>query len=98
MTLNPTVDPHATIAVRRVLDEAADRRRRQLAELPPDEGDLVAAAHRDSVERILGEIQAALHRLDAGTYGSCLRCRGTIPRERMRLRPWTAFCVQCATR
>lgn len=84
--------------VEATLRDAASSRRRQLDELPPIEGDLVASAHRDSVERILAEICTAQERLLGGSYGTCHRCGGAIPLERLELRPWSAFCVTCAAR
>ncbi len=78
------------------LEEAAASRERQLAELPTDLGDLVAAAHRDSVVRILGEVRAAQQRLAEGELGRCARCAERIPVARLELRPWTTLCVGCA--
>jgi DnaK suppressor protein len=80
------------------LDEAATSRQRQLDDLPPAQTDPVAAAHRDSVERILLEIRAAQRRLEDGGFGSCRRCGTAIPVERLELRPWTPVCVPCAAR
>lgn len=96
MTLQTTLDTRAITEIRRTLDEAAAARQRQLDSLPPTEGDLVAEAHRASVERILADIRAAQDRLASKTYGVCQRCATTIPVERMQLRPWSAYCVQCA--
>jgi DnaK suppressor protein len=80
------------------LKTAAARRERQLAELPADHSDLVAAAHRESVVRILEEIRAAQARLAAGRFGRCESCGTAIPVERLELRPWTTQCVGCALR
>ncbi len=80
------------------LKAAAERRERQLAELPADHGDLVAAAHRESVVRILEEIRAAQARLTTGRFGRCESCDTAIPVERLELRPWTTLCVGCAPR
>lgn len=44
----------------------------------------------------LAEVDAALARLDAGTYGVCARCGRPVPVERLRARPSTALCVRCA--
>lgn len=98
MTLQTTLDPRDATDMKRLLDEAAARRQRQLDLLPPSEGDLVAEAHRASVERILADIRAAQERLASGRYGVCQRCHSRIPSERMRLRPWSPYCVQCADR
>ncbi|MBP2215583.1 TraR/DksA C4-type zinc finger protein [Arthrobacter sp. CAN_C5] len=39
------------------------------------------------------EIQAALERLDIGTYGRCAVCGDPIAVGRLDARPWTAFCI-----
>ena len=43
-----------------------------------------------------GEVQSALARLTAGTYGVCERCSAEIPVERLEAVPWTRTCVHCA--
>jgi DnaK suppressor protein len=43
------------------------------------------------------EIDEALDRLAAGTYGRCVRCGTDIPTERLELRPFAAACVACST-
>jgi len=48
-------------------------------------------------EQILGEIAAALDRLDNGTFGRCEECQGEImPRARLKELPYTRYCVDCA--
>jgi len=44
----------------------------------------------------LDQIEQAIARLDAGTYGTCARCGGAIPFARLEARPYTAHCVSCA--
>lgn len=39
---------------------------------------------------------AALERLDAGTYGTCLDCETAIPYERLSVMPETDRCVACS--
>ncbi len=47
--------------------------------------------------RLLDEIDAALQRLDAGTFGRCEECGGPVtPRERLKELPFTRYCVSCA--
>jgi RNA polymerase-binding protein DksA len=47
--------------------------------------------------RLLEEINAALERIDKGTFGRCEECRGPIlPRERLKELPYTRYCVACA--
>ncbi|GAB3520184.1 TraR/DksA family transcriptional regulator [Arthrobacter monumenti] len=50
---------------------------------------------RASSER-LTEIDAALKRLDDGSYGYCIACGNPIPPGRLEARPWTLYCVQHA--
>jgi RNA polymerase-binding protein DksA len=44
----------------------------------------------------LAEIDAALHRLDAGSYGICTRCEEAIARERLLALPTATTCARCA--
>ena len=46
----------------------------------------------------LNDIDHALNRLDAGTYGSCEECRAAIPFERLEAIPAARFCVACSGR
>jgi RNA polymerase-binding transcription factor DksA len=41
------------------------------------------------------EIDAALAKLDKGTYGLCERCGKPIPEERLEALPWAALDVGC---
>jgi DnaK suppressor protein len=43
----------------------------------------------------LVEVDAALARLEAGTYGRCERCGGPIPAARLAARPTATTCVRC---
>ncbi len=84
--------------LRPVLEAADALRRSQLADLPPtgSEQHVVQAAHRASVERIHGLVVAALQRLEAGRYGTCVRCRGLLDAARLYRCPWVADCASCA--
>lgn len=44
------------------------------------------------------EIDLALARLEAGSYGVCVRCGNPISRERLDARPASATCIACASR
>jgi DnaK suppressor protein len=46
----------------------------------------------------LEEVDAALQRFDAGTYGSCVSCGQAIPIERLEVVPAATRCVRCQTR
>ena len=41
------------------------------------------------------EIDKALAKIVAGTYGICEKCGEPIPRERLRALPYAALCVRC---
>jgi DnaK suppressor protein len=49
-------------------------------------------------EHRLAEIEAALSRLADESYGTCERCGGAIPPERLLVRPSARTCVPCAGR
>src|SRR6185503_9992245 len=53
----------------------------------------MAEIDRDAAE--LESIDAALERLDAGTYGRCIDCGTTIPRARLAQNPEAARCASC---
>jgi DnaK suppressor protein len=44
----------------------------------------------------LDEIDAALQRLDAGTYGTCEVCGTSIDGKRLEARPTARVCISCA--
>ena len=48
-------------------------------------------------EEHLAQVDAALARLDEGTYGVCAVCGREIPSERLEVRPAATTCVACAT-
>ena len=47
-------------------------------------------------QRHLGEIEAALQRVEDGSYGRCERCGEPIPEARLEARPVARTCVGCA--
>ncbi len=52
---------------------------------------------RDRDRRLIGKIQQALDRLEAGTFGRCTRCGSAISAARLRARPVTDLCIDCKT-
>ena len=52
-------------------------------------------ALRDRNLQHLELVEAALARLDAGTYGDCTSCGRPIAPERLEAIPWAAFCIDC---
>ena len=45
----------------------------------------------------LEEVDAALARVDAGTYGTCETCGTPIAEARLEVRPVARTCITCAT-
>jgi DnaK suppressor protein len=60
--------------------------------------DIAEADREDALREALTarrtELEAALGRLDAGTYGVCVDCGRPIPAERLRARPEVARCIE----
>ena len=52
-----------------------------------------ASALLDQSSSGLAQIEAALDRIAAGTYGSCAVCGERIAEGRLEARPWTPFCI-----
>ena len=52
-------------------------------------------ALRDRAGQHLELVDAALERLDAGTYGACRRCGEPIPADRLEALPWAAYDIDC---
>lgn len=83
---------------RRRLEQERRNRLAQLEALQGDEesaSDEIMGLQQTSIKRTLGEIDAALERLDAGVYGICQRCEKPIPAERMEILPYASRCVAC---
>jgi DnaK suppressor protein len=79
-------------------NEASEARSRN-----PGRGELAAEytdmdrdiALRSVEEQTLEQIDAALVRLDAGTYGICSDCGKPINPERMEALPYATLCIEC---
>jgi RNA polymerase-binding transcription factor DksA len=75
--------------------ECVHQREDALAECAQSVPDPVAQRRSADLLRTIEEIDAALARIEAGTYGSCDRCGAALPEERLELRPFAATCVAC---
>ncbi|WP_328834026.1 TraR/DksA C4-type zinc finger protein [Streptomyces sp. NBC_00252] len=64
-------------------------------EAGPDTGEQLMSAQKDTIRRVLAEVDAAFARVQDGTYGSCRGCSRAIPVERLEILPYTSFCVPC---
>lgn len=58
----------------------------------------LSAALLENEVYIRDEAQAALERLDAGTYGRCEHCGTDIIPERLEAIPYTRYCTPCAAK
>ena len=50
----------------------------------------------ENSEQVLAEINAALQRIEKGTYGTCMRCGKEISPERLEAHPWASLCIDDA--
>jgi YteA family regulatory protein len=49
----------------------------------------------ENSQHVLAEIEAALKRIEEGTYGMCSNCGNQIPEERLEALPWATLCIDC---
>ena len=49
----------------------------------------------ENSEQVLSQIDAALKRIDDGTFGTCSNCGQPIAEERLEARPWATLCIDC---
>jgi len=49
----------------------------------------------ENSEHVLAEIDEALARIEAGTYGTCVTCGKEIPLERLEALPYATQCIDC---
>jgi RNA polymerase-binding transcription factor len=71
----------------------------------PDISDVSANAYSRDVllnlsenqQQKIRDIDAALERIAKGDYGICARCEEEISPQRMNVRPFSRFCIDCKT-
>ena len=54
----------------------------------------MASTLEDNSTHVLNEIDAALARIDEGTFGTCSRCGEPIGSERLEALPWATLCIE----
>jgi DnaK suppressor protein len=84
--------------IRHRLEQHLQERLDLLAELAPralPSVDPVAYQTATSNRMVVGQISAALNRLEAGTYGRCTRCGVQISPARLEVVPYAAACIEC---
>jgi DnaK suppressor protein len=87
-------------SIRQLLEQHLQERLDRNAELAPralPTLDPVAYQAVASNRLVIGQISAALNRLDAGTYGLCTRCGSPIAPARLEVVPYAGACIQCQT-
>jgi DnaK suppressor protein len=52
---------------------------------------------RERDRKLVGKIENALRRIEAGTFGVCESCGSGIGAARLRARPITTLCIDCKT-
>lgn len=52
-------------------------------------------SQEQALEDTLQDVNAALERIEKGTYGICKYCKKDIPEERLEARPEAGACIEC---
>ena len=60
------------------------------------ENESVLEALDGDARELVGLINAALTRIEDGSYGLCKKCGEAIPENRLQAVPYTSLCVSCA--
>ena len=68
-----------------------------------DEGDRASASQNEELTLLLNSqdrnllklVEAALSRIDDGTFGECEHCGRDIAFKRLAAVPWTRYCIAC---
>lgn len=77
--------------------EFVREREEALAECAQSVPDPVAQRRSADLLDTITAVDAALARIEAGTYGTCVQCGAAIPEERLELRPFADRCVACSS-
>lgn len=98
---------HANTRVERLESDLAELMRARRDGSDDDEHDPEGVPLSSEWSRLTGLLEAArsdvrqvneaLLRLEAGTYGICVGCGTPIPVERLEVRPFAKRCVPCAS-
>jgi DnaK suppressor protein len=91
-----------------LLQEIAGSQNETETTLDDRESELEESAQKDRMTRLdsrltergqvlLRQIDDALERMDAGTFGECERCGNDISHGRLKAMPTAALCIECAT-
>jgi DnaK suppressor protein len=97
-TAIPPLTPHQRIAVRDLLHELWRAKVRDITALAVryhDSEEPEVAERLAHVRRRLVDVEAALDRLDSGSYGRCDGCERRIPFEQLEADPDGRYCRRC---
>ena len=95
--------------LKRIEDKAAGRDRLHSEQVGQDFDEPGGDAATETVERAqamavgvslreqLEEVNAALSKVKAGTYGDCDSCGKQITKKRLKALPWATLCKECRT-
>ena len=79
-------------------DEQMSARDSEEVERATEQWDATVVARLGETDaRVLGDVVAALRRLDDGTYGRCQICEEEISDQRLDALPTATMCIECAT-
>lgn len=62
-------------------------------EMHEREKDIALTIHHEDTQSAIAD---ALDRIENGSYGQCLTCQASIPYDRLRAIPYTAYCIEHA--
>ncbi|RII09348.1 General stress protein 16O [Streptomyces sp. YIM 130001] len=97
----PRPERFAVEEIRRSLEHERDSRLAQLRVIDDEARDAeqdFVWAQRESIQRVLRDIETAFARLERGEYGVCEDCSKPIPVERLDILPYARHCVSCCRR
>jgi len=85
------------------VQEAEAYSRERDSEATQDPADMAANAYTkellvsmsDNDRQLLNSIDESLERIEAGSYGKCVRCAGVLPEKRLEALPWARHCMPC---
>ena len=89
--------------LRALLQDAAETRAASHSTDVQDFKDVAAEESRTAIDDValshatteLGQVSAALRRMDEGSYGACQECGETVDERRLLALPATPFCTAC---
>lgn len=95
-------------AIANLRDDHPDSHDDEVAEIPVSSDNHLAETATATLDReidftleensgqVLAEIEAALKRIESGTYGTCTTCGREIALERLEAYPWASLCIDDA--